>query len=564
MTSALSLPKHLEQELHPGKNPTVDVTLLSRWSHKKIWWLCAEGHEWEAQVANRSSGGGCPYCSNKKVLEGFNDLTTLNPELAKEWHPTKNNFLKPEHFTLKSGKKVWWAGPCGHEWEAQIEKRSRKQGCPYCSNKKLLEGFNDFKSLYPSLAYEWNFAKNDILPSQILSGSHKKVWWLCSLGHEWEAAIKHRTFSKSACPVCAGQRVHLGFNDLLSLEPAVALQWHPTKNGLLEPISFTKATHKKAWWLCAEGHEWEAAISDRTRKDNGSGCPVCHPNSSAAEKEIVDYLINALGLKVLTSTRTILAGKELDIYLPDHKIAIEYNGVYWHSEDFGKDSQYHYAKWRECKELGIQLIQIWEDDWNLNKELVLISLKYKFKKANLAKIYARKTKVISISHSLAESFLEKNHIQGFSTGSYYLGLVNPDKESLHAVLVLKKEPGTDGKTLNIIRYATNANVIGGFTKLLAYATRTYSPQRYITFSDHCISDGGLYENNGFMADKELAPDYMYVVKGKRKHKFGYRLKRFKNDPELLWKEGLTEKELAKLNKIPRIWDAGKTRWIKIL
>jgi len=103
-------------------------------------------------------------------------------------------------------------------------------------------------------------------------------------------------------------------------------------------------------------------------------------------------------------------------------------------------------------------------------------------------------------------------------------------------------------------------VMGGFTKLLAYAVKTYSPESFITFADHCISNGGLYEKNGFVADKELAPDYMYVAGGERKHKFGYRLKRFESDPELLWEQGLTERELAVLNELPRIWDAGKTRY----
>jgi hypothetical protein len=126
-------------------------------------------------------------------------------------------------------------------------------------------------------------------------------------------------------------------------------------------------------------------------------------------------------------------------------------------------------------------------------------------------------------------------------------------------MVLKKE--ADEK-LNIIRYATAGSVSGGFQKLLAYTERTYSPSSFITFADHTISDGGLYQNSGFVVDKIIPPDYMYVVNKQRKHKFGYRLKRFKNDPNLLWDETLSERELALLNNIPRIWDAGKTRYVR--
>lgn len=82
-----------------------------------------------------------------------------------------------------------------------------------------------------------------------------------------------------------------------------------------------------------------------------------------------------------------------------------------------------------------------------------------------------------------------------------------------------------------------------------------------TFSDHCVSDGGLYEQNGFVVDKVLPPDYMYVVGNRREHKFRYRLKRFREDPNLVYQDGISERELAKLNGLRRVWDAGKTRWL---
>ena len=109
---------------------------------------------------------------------------------------------------------------------------------------------------------------------------------------------------------------------------------------------------------------------------------------------------------------------------------------------------------------------------------------------------------------------------------------------------------------------TAYSVPGGFTKLLKAAQGIYPEYPFITFSDHMVSDGGLYAASGFVADKELAPDYAYMVNGARQHKFGYRLKRFRTDPSLLWEEGKTERELADLNNLTRIWDAGKTRWVK--
>lgn len=131
-----------------------------------------------------------------------------------------------------------------------------------------------------------------------------------------------------------------------------------------------------------------------------------------------------------------------------------------------------------------------------------------------------------------------------------------------AVMVLKREPGTNGKTLNLLRFATSVNVVGGFTKLLKHVEKEYAPESIITFSDNCVSDGGLYLNNSFTVAAELAPDYKYVVKGERVHKFQYRLKRFREDPNLIFEEGLSERELAQLNNLPRIWDAGKIKWVK--
>lgn len=389
----------------------------------------------------------------------------------------------------------------------------------------------------------------------------KKFWWDCEKGHSWETTPASRVIHNSGCLVCLGKQTVVGVNDLKTLFPGLAKEWHPTKNGVLLPENFTVSSGKTAWWQCNKGHEWETYIYARTL---GNGCLVCsYTNfSSAAELNIGEYLTQNLHQKIERNLRTIVKKHELDIYVPEKKIAIEYNGLYWHSEKF-KPKNYHYDKWLACKEQGIQLIQVWEDEWNRNPELVKRMLAQKIGMSTDPKIFARNSLPKKVSKETAEIFLNINHIQGFASGSYYLGLFDKrDIEKLVAVLVLKKEPGTNGKTLNIIRYATSQNVVGGFTKLLSYAEKTYKPKSFVTFSDNCVSDGGLYENNGFIADKNLAPDYTYLVKGERKHKFGYRLKRFRNDPELQYRPGLTERELAALNGLPRVWDAGKTRWVK--
>lgn len=262
----------LAKEWHPTKN-NKHPSEVSAGTHMKAWWICYRGHEWEASIASRTRGNGCPYCAGRKAWRGFNDLGSLYPNLAKEWHPIKNNGLTPFEVTPGSDKKVWWMCKEGHEWEASISSRVRGNGCPYCSGKVAISGYNDLKTVNPKLASEWHPTRNKKSPSEYLPKSNKKVWWKCNqCGYEWEAAIYSRTAGRN-CPCCAGQVVQAGVNDLATTHPELSLEWHPAKNGELNPTNVTKGTDKKVWWKCAEcGYEWEAFIYSRTA---GNGCPFC-------------------------------------------------------------------------------------------------------------------------------------------------------------------------------------------------------------------------------------------------------------------------------------------------
>lgn len=179
--------------------------LLSN-SNKKVWWKCKSGHEWESKIANRNNGQGCPICSNKKILKGYNDLATINPKLAREWNFEKNGELKPTDVFSNSHKKVWWKCSKEHEWQATIGSRNNSHGCPYCSNQKVLEGYNDLATVNPILANEWNYNRNDNLkPENFTVNSGKKVWWKCGKGHEWQAIIASRN-NGNGCPHCSGRK----------------------------------------------------------------------------------------------------------------------------------------------------------------------------------------------------------------------------------------------------------------------------------------------------------------------------------------------------------------------
>lgn len=137
------------------RNPGIDLAAVSAGSPKKVWWVGSCGHEWESSVYSRMKGTGCPFCAGTRVLAGFNDLASLRPDLAGEWHPTKNGDLLPSHMAGKSGKKVWWIDFLGHEWETAISGRANGTGCPFCAGVKLLPGFND-------LATTFNWCKSNV------------------------------------------------------------------------------------------------------------------------------------------------------------------------------------------------------------------------------------------------------------------------------------------------------------------------------------------------------------------------------------------------------------------
>lgn len=263
----------LASEWHQTKNKALKATDVTCGSDKRVWWQCQKGHEWEAVISSRNAGYGCPYCAGQRVVKGINDLETVNPNLASEWHPTKNENTLPSEIAAGTNKKVWWRGKCGHEWKASVQSRNSGRGCPYCASQKLLVGFNDLFTRNRELASEWHPTKNgDLTPTDVMPGTNKKVWWLCDKGHEWEQSVNVRSGGNS-CPYCANQLTLKGYNDLATLNPTLACEWHPTKNGELTPADVMPGSNKKAWWLCKNGHEWQAVIASRNK---GAGCMTCY------------------------------------------------------------------------------------------------------------------------------------------------------------------------------------------------------------------------------------------------------------------------------------------------
>lgn len=522
----------------------------------RIWWRCELGHEWQCaalhQLKRYKKDDWCPICSNRKLLPGFNDLFTKDPEIA--------NLLvekDPKEVLFTSSKRMQFKCPDydNHVFTASPSDMLSGKKCTYCIGRKLKVGFNDFATVYPELASKV-LPQSINQPYEMTTGSNKKMTFLCDNGHKYECSAKNAS-AGWGCPYCSNVRLSYE-NTIENSHPEIASRF--SKNSKYQPYEVSIGSHKKVNLICKNNplHSYDISCYNILQWDSCPHCP--RNNDSTPESEIYNYISLITKYEVTHRNTEILPGrKELDIYIPDIHLAIEFNGLYWHTEEYGKDRNYHCNKWKQCKDKGIQLITIWEDEWRDKKDIVKSMLAHKLGVSQDRRVYARNTALHPLESSVARSFLDSYHIQGFCSGSAYFGLYD-DSNDLIAVSVWRKNKNI----LYLDRYATSCTVVGGMGKMLKKgkeAAREYGCTKIVTFSDHSVSDGGLYEKLGFDKDKEIPPDYRYFVQGERKHKFGYRLKRFKNDPHLIYKEGLTEKELAKLNGLERIWDCGKTRWV---
>lgn len=411
---------HILQQWHPTKNGNKTPADVPYGSGKKAWWMCEHSHEWEAVIRKRTNyHQGCPVCANKTVVTGFNDLATTHPQLVQYWHATRNGDLRPEHVYAFSAKKIWFKCELGHEWETALKDFvGAEQKCPYCAGRLAWAGYNDLCTTHPEVASRWDYKRNTSLPTQIRMSSRQTVHWICEHGHRWKKAVVTQV-EHNICPVCANRRLEAGFNDIATMRPDLAAEWHPTKNDFIRPQDILINSKKKFWWLCQHGHEWESSVDTRLRcgcpvcsnhklvvgvndlasqrpdiahdwdydkndctpqevtvgadkkvywrckrgherfasvalRIKSDGCPICRrTNHISLQEYIIHYFLKPYG-QVIHNYQEL--GYELDIYIPEKKIAIEYDGSYFHANSTKKDL----AKNKKCVHDGVVLYRLRE------------------------------------------------------------------------------------------------------------------------------------------------------------------------------------------------------------
>lgn len=276
----------LAKEWHPEKNGERTAENTTIGSTYRAQWRCVENpdHEWILPVVSRVKfNSGCPECAIVSPRPPLGTLAEYSPNLASEWHPTKNGDLTPDQVTAGTHQKVWWQCPVNrdHEWRAAIRNRARLgHGCPDCAgrNGRVATGMS-LKELFPELAKQWDYERNHpYRPENFTAGSAKYFWWKCfaEKAHSWKSQIYNRTnkHPNGECPYCKGSLL-TEENSLKVVHPDIAAEWHPEKNGDLTASDVSRASGKVVWWLCSKSpaHEWEASVKNRTV--HKSGCHRC-------------------------------------------------------------------------------------------------------------------------------------------------------------------------------------------------------------------------------------------------------------------------------------------------
>lgn len=273
-----------------------------------------------------------------------NSLAAMRLELVREWSE-KNLPLTPDKITYGSNKIVWWKAACGHEWQTSVKARSSGEKCPICSGARVVEGINDLATLKPELAQEWS-EKNEIKPTEVSIGSHKKVIWKCRYGHEWKSVVYAR-IKGTVCPVCADRAVLPGYNDLATTDLHLINKWDYEKNKNFTPDTVSRNSMKSVWWKCSLGHSWKAKIYERAIEEKG--CPVCEREYlTAFPKLAVMFYAGMKKLSVQTDYDEVI-GIPLEIYIPEEKVAIETcNGT----------EKIESLKGHLCKKRNIRLLKV--------------------------------------------------------------------------------------------------------------------------------------------------------------------------------------------------------------
>ena len=504
----------------------------------KVCIICPEHGDFWQTPKNHLNGQECPRCAGKGRL-----TTELFVEQAQHIHKTKYNYSKVKYVNNKT--KVCIICPeHGEFWQTPSSHLSGC-GCPKCGGTKKLTLNNFIERAENIHNSKYDYSKVKYVNNKT------KVGIICPEHGEFEQT-PYCHLSGQGCPKCAKEEV----SATLRLTTEEFIEKARIVHGV--KYDYSKSSYidakSKVCIICPEHGEFFQVANAHL---SGCGCPICGSVYSRGENALFDFVKDICN-DAEQGNRTILNGKELDIYVPSKKLAVEYDGLYWHSEASEKDSGYHLWKTEECAKQDIRLIHIFEDEWLEKKDIVKSRLRSLFGVTKKT-LYARKCDVQVVKGSVAQKFLEDNHIQGRCKGMFHYGLFYDDElvslMTFGKMRQQRKYHSDYDSCYELLRFCSklNTNVVGAAGRLLKAFLRDLQPSEVVSYADKRWSQGNLYKRLGFEHTHDSRPNYSYVVGLTRKNRFKYR------KSELV-KEGYnpnkSEHEIMLERGIYRIYDCG--------
>lgn len=520
----------------------------------KVKIICKKHGVFEQRPGNHlSNKRECPKCtkergsSRRQTQEGY-------LKKAREVHGDKYDYSKVKY--ERSTAKITIICPEHGEFEQEACSHTVGHGCPKCAiikttEKQTKKGSNFIEEAKIIHNDFYDYSKTEYKKST------ENVTIICPIHGEFHQTPKNH-LKRRGCSECGKEKRAEKRTSNTQEFIQKSIETHGDKYSY-DKVKYIRA-HLKVEIIC-ENHGSFYQVP--TNHIQGAGCIRCSNTGVSDLEEEVFNFVNEIEYSK-QSDRTILKGRELDIYVPSKKLAIEYNGLYWHS-DLYKESNYHLKKTIDCRDKGIQLIHIFEDEWVNKKEIVKSRLKNLL--GGSTRIYARKCILKEVSTKDKTKFLEENHIQGAVGSNINLGLYfNGELVSIMTFGKLRKNLGQSHKdgSWELLRFCNklNTSVVGGAGKLLKYFETNYSPKNIISYADLRWSQGNLYEQLKFNKESETVPNYFYTTSSNSM----IRESRFKYRKDILVSEGFdknkSEREIMKERGYIRVYDCGSIKYSK--
>jgi hypothetical protein len=484
-------------------------------ARQKIIICCKKHGEFLQLPSNHLKGQGCKKCGLISMVNKLSKTTDSYINEAKQIHGNLYDYSK----TIFKGNlnSVIIICKIHGEFEQNALSHLQGNGCQYCNGKI----FDNKSFLLKANSIHKNFYDYS---KTVYKSYYSRLTITCPIHGDFEQTPQVH-LRGSGCQEC-GKIKHN--NNLLSNTEDFILKASQIHNN---KYSYHKVNYIDAktpvWIHCSETDEDGHSHGDFEQTPQahlrGKGCSICSKKISKPELKLQEFLEN---FEIQTNVKTIING-ELDIFIPEKNIAIEYNGLYWHSEINRPDNKYHLKKTESCESKGIQLIHVFEDEWVSKQDIVKSRIKNILGITDY-RIYARKCSIREVETAEARKFLEDNHIQGFVGGKYYYGLYYQNKlVSIMTFGYLRRNLGQ--KTIQdneyeLLRFCNilNTSVIGAASKLFKHFLKIHNPKRIISYADRRWSIGKLYETLGFKFSHNSSPNYFYVIGRERKNRYNFR------------------------------------------